>query len=50
MYISYKNFQDGTYNLVVVESDGVITKSLKGKETAIKTHKRKLTRLRAKHK
>jgi len=50
MNISYENFQGGTNNLVVVESNGVVTKSLKGKETAIRTHKRKLVRLRAKHK
>lgn len=50
MNISYKNYQGGNNNVVVVESDGVVTTSLKDKETAIRTHKRKLKRLKAKQK
>jgi hypothetical protein len=50
MYISYRSYKDGINNLVVVESNGVITTSLKDKETAVRTHKRKLKRIRAKQK
>jgi hypothetical protein len=50
LYISYGNYQGGINNLVVVESNGVVTTSLKDKETAIRTHKRKLKRLKAKQK
>ncbi|MEH7117621.1 hypothetical protein V7128_09405 [Neobacillus vireti] len=50
MYISYINYQGGKNNLVVIESNGVVTTSLKDKETAIRTHKRKLKRLKAKEK
>lgn len=50
MNISYKNYQGGNNNLVVVESGGVVTTSLKDKNTAIRTHKRKLKRLKAKQK
>ncbi len=50
MYISNRNFQGGINNLVVVESNGVVTTSFRDKETAIRTHKRKLKRLKAKQK
>ncbi|MDR4945456.1 hypothetical protein [Neobacillus cucumis] len=50
MYISYRNYEGGINNLVIVESNGVITSSLKDKETAVRTHKRKLKRLKAKQK
>lgn len=50
MNISYKNYQCGNNNLVVVECGGVVTTSLKDKDTAIRTHKRKLKRLKAKQK
>ncbi|NYE06976.1 hypothetical protein F4694_003761 [Bacillus niacini] len=50
MYISYKNYQGGIDNLVVVESNGVVTTSIKDTKTAIRTHKRKLKRLKAKQK
>jgi hypothetical protein len=50
MYISYKNYQGGINNLVVVESNGVVTTSIKDTETAIRTHKRKLKLLKAKQK
>lgn len=50
MYISYRNHHGGINNLVVVESSGVVTTSLKDKETAIRTHKRKLKRIQAKQK
>ena len=50
MYISYKNYQGGINNLVVVESNGVVTTSIKDTKTAIRTHKRKLKRLKAKQK
>lgn len=46
MYISYKNYQGGIDNLVVVESNGVVTTSIKDTKTAIRTHKRKLKLLR----
>jgi hypothetical protein len=45
MFISYQNYKGGINNLVVVESDGVVTTSLKNKETAIRNHKRKLSKL-----
>lgn len=48
--ISYRNYQGENNNLVIVESNGVVTTSLKDKETAIKTHKRKVKRLKAKQK
>ncbi|MEH7747275.1 hypothetical protein V7659_19895 [Neobacillus drentensis] len=50
MYISYKNYQGGIDNLVVVESNEVVTTSIKDTKTAIRTHKRKLKRLKAKQK
>jgi hypothetical protein len=50
LLISYRNYQGGNNNLVVVESYGVITTSLKDKQTAIRTHKRKIKRLKAKQK
>jgi hypothetical protein len=50
IYISYRNFQGGINNLVVVKRNGVVTTSLKDMETAIRTHKRKLKRLKAKQK
>ncbi|MBM7650910.1 hypothetical protein [Neobacillus cucumis] len=50
MYISYRNYEGGINNLVIVESNGVVTSSLKDKETAVRTHKRKLKRLKAKQK
>lgn len=50
LLISYRNYQVGNNNLVVVESYGVITTSLKDKQTAIRTHKRKIKRLKAKQK
>jgi hypothetical protein len=50
MYVSYRSYQGGINNLVVVESNGLVTSSLKDKETAIRTHKRKLKRIKAKQK
>ncbi len=45
MFISYQNYKGGINNLVVVESDGIVTTSLKDKETAIRNHKKKLNKL-----
>jgi hypothetical protein len=50
LLISYRNYQGGNNNLVVIGSYGVITTSLKDKQTAIRTHKRKIKRLKAKQK
>lgn len=44
MYIRYENYKGGINNLCVVESDGTVTTSTKGRETAIKNHLRKLKR------
>ena len=46
MFIHYQHYKGGTYNLVVVESEGIVTTSLKDKETAIRNHKRKLRNLK----
>lgn len=48
MLIQYKNHNGGINNLVVVESEGITTTSLKDRVTAIKNHKRKLLRIKSK--
>jgi len=47
MYVWYENYKGGVNNLCVVQSKGIITTSTKGKETAVKNHLRKLSKLKA---
>lgn len=42
MIIRYENYKGGVNNLCVVESNGIITTSTKGKDMAIKNHLKKL--------
>ncbi|BDR74325.1 hypothetical protein K144316041_p21640 (plasmid) [Clostridium tetani] len=38
----YENYNGGINNLAVVKSNNIVTTSLKGMDTAVKNHKRKM--------
>lgn len=46
LLVGYDNYKGGTNNLVWVSSHGIVTTSLKDKETAIKNHSKKIGQLK----